>query len=210
MVRRQTASIDDRVASQQEVADRKFQDRMKLEHNSQAALDLAQIVKHLQEHPTKIAGCKIAVMGNMFLPQGDGDRDAGKTFSRTNKWLFKIPKDHLKLLLQALRPTINEGVFTMMNKVDKQAPYKVLFRLTGWHGMTPNSLFNKADFDAAVRKQAALVNAPQRLPLDESGNIDWNGFGIYHCSPPCPDGHDPAQWVYRKLVAFGRIEDSGF
>lgn len=207
MGRKQVTTLDDRVATQQEVVDRSFQARLKLEHNSQAALDLAVIVKHLQEHPDKIAGCKIAVLGNMFLAKGD-ERDADLEFSKTNKWLFKIPKDHLKGLLASLRPSLNEGVYTMMNKIDRQSPYKILYRLTAWHGMTPNSLMNKSAFDECVRKQAALVNAPQKIAMDPTGAIDWNSFGIYKCLPPLPEGQDPSKWQYKKLIAFDRFEDS--
>lgn len=124
------------------------------------------------------------------------------------QWLFKIPKDHLKGLLASLRPSLNEGVYTMMNKIDRQSPYNILYRLTAWDGMTPNSLMNKSAFDECVRKQAALVNAPQKIAMDSTGAIDWNSFGIYKCLPLLPEGQDPSKWQYKKLIAFDRFEDS--
>ena len=186
---------------QEEASDRSFQQRLKLEVDSQNALELAVIIQHLQEHPEKIKGCKSAVLGTMFCL-----RDAGTEFSHTNKWLFKIPKDHIKPLILKLRPSLGEHGYNLANKADKQSPYRILYRLTGWAPGTHNTLFIKDEFDEAVVQQASLVKAPEEIPMTEEGEILWDEFGIYRCLPPCPDGQDKSAWAYKEVEAFGRFK----
>lgn len=125
MVRR-GSTLDDKVMKQQETTDRNFQKRLALEANSQNAEDLAIIVSHLQDNPSKIQGCKLAVLGKMLLPNADGSRDATTEFSHSNTWLVKIPKEHLRGLLKAVRANVHEGAFNLMNKFDRSSPYHLL------------------------------------------------------------------------------------
>lgn len=118
MVRR-GSNLDVKVMKQQETTDRNFQKRLALEANSQNAEDLAIIVAHLQDNPSNIQRCKFAVLGKMFLPNADGSRDATTEFSHSNKWLFNIPKEHVRGFLKAVRANVHEGAYNPMNKFDR-------------------------------------------------------------------------------------------
>ena len=93
-----------------------------------------------------------------------------------------------------------------MTKKDPKIWHRLLYRITGWDGMTPNTIFLKTAFDAELDKVRAKVKVPNEIPVKDDGAVAWALFGWFTMCPAMTEETDPAQHVFTKLQCCGRFQ----
>ena len=206
MKRKASASFEEKLEVAAEAAAESFRQNAAIRKAATDACNLAKIITELQAHPCKNENCLTAVMGSMFMPKEQKSRNDVTHFSDCNKWVFKVPQGHLKSYGSRRFNLSTGGLAEKITKKDPKCWHRITYRITGWDGMTPNTIFVKIAFDAELDKAKAKVEVLEEIPIADDGSIMWGLFGWFTMWPLLAEGADPNEHVFTKLECCGTFK----
>lgn len=160
--------------------------------------DLIEIISELTKAPQKIASCKRAVKGNMFMPKTESTYS--DTLCEAYIYLPKVPANHLELLLPKMASKLTADILKELKKKDKHILHKLLYRATLCNASNRIPDHKKEKFDEIMMARHLSFNAPLgKIQWGHDYQIDWNSSGVFALVPAKPEDEDTAQHRYTHL-----------
>ena len=151
-------------------------------------LDIALIVHELQRNPSKVRGCKLAVMGSAFLNDTEG-KDAN--FPDTYIYLPKVARSFLEAWFETMDPRFTPMVRKELLTKDKGIMQKILYRAFLCEKSSSIPSHDKAKFKKIMEtRHDEFGQSLNKLTWNADMEVCWQRCGVYTLMPPMPEGHE--------------------
>lgn len=137
--------------------------------------DIEDIIRELKRCPAKVKSCRRATLGDFFLRSGRQDE-----MPMTYQFMYKVPQDLIKPMLQELNPKLNDDTIRLMRKQDKCIIHKLMYLAIVVDPQDPIGPRNKKVWQqSAMSRAQELGNPLAQLSWDRQFVVDWAICGFY-------------------------------
>lgn len=151
-------------------------------------LDIALIVHELHRNPSKVRGCKLAVMGSAFLNDTEG-KDAN--FPDTYIYLRKVARSFLETWYETMDPRFTPMVRKALLKQGKGIMQKILYRVFLREKSSSIPSHDKAKFKKIMEtRHDEFGQSLTKLTWNADMEVCWQRCGVYTLMPPMPEGRE--------------------
>lgn len=137
--------------------------------------DIEDIIRELKRCPAKVKSCRRATLSDFFL-RNDRQDDMPSTY----QFMYKVPQELIKPMLQELNPKLCDDTIRLMRKQDKSIIHKLMYLAVLVDPQDPIGPRNKTTWkQCAMSRAVELGNPLKQLTWDRQFVVDWAMCGFY-------------------------------